>query len=187
MKGVKGVRSTDAKVREATGRTYDTWFKLLDKWGAKDKKHPQIARWLIEEQDVDGWWSQHLTVAYEQARGVRAPGQRADGKYAVSASKTVAVPVTKLFDAFKDETVRRRWMGRNRFDVRTTRPRKSINATWKDGSTRLTIWFESKGRGKSHVALAHEKLTSPKEAAELKEFWRTKLIGLKELLEKSAN
>ena len=39
--------------------------------------------------------------SYERARGLRAPGEHADG-FAVTASKTVGVPVERLFDAFVD-------------------------------------------------------------------------------------
>ena len=43
--------------------------------------------------------AQAIAVSYERARGMRAVGERADG-FAVSASRTVAAPVERLFDAF---------------------------------------------------------------------------------------
>ena len=74
-KTISGVRKSEKSVHDKTGRTWDEWFKLLDKWGAKQKKHGEIARWLVEEHQVDGWWAQSITGAYEQDRGIRAPGQ----------------------------------------------------------------------------------------------------------------
>jgi hypothetical protein len=180
---ISRTRPNDESVLENTGRTWDEWFALLDEWGATDKKHPAIARWLSAEQGVDGWWAQSVTVAYEQERGMRAPGQRPDGTYSVTASKTVAVPVEALFEAFHDESVRGRWLGESELTVRTARPGKSMTAAWEDGSTRVTIGFDAKGEGKSQVALAHEKIDSAGRADELKAFWRDRMNALKELLE----
>ena len=181
--GVSGIRTSEAALLENTGRTWTQWFKLLDKWGAKNKKHSEIARYLLEDQGVDGWWAQTVTVAYEQERGMRAPGQRADGTYGVSASKTIDVPVKTLFEAFENPAARKRWLGGKKITIMTVRPDKSMTAAWEEGPTRLGVGFTSKGRGRSQVALAHEKIAGAKEAGELKAFWRDRLDRLKELLE----
>ena len=49
---------------------------MLDGWEAASRSHTEIARWLREEHGVDGWYSQSITVGYERARGLRAPGER---------------------------------------------------------------------------------------------------------------
>ncbi len=180
---ISPVRSSDESVLKNTGRTWDEWFKWLDKSGARNKKHSEIVRWISEEHDVDGWWVQQVTVAYEQDRGMRAPGQRADGTYNVTASKTVEVPVERLFEAFQDRGLRRRWLGDFELGIRTTRPGKSMTAAWEDGSTRLSVGFYAKGDAKSQVALAHERIADPQQADELKAFWRERMSMLKDLLE----
>lgn len=80
----------DEKIRTATGKGPSAWFDLLDQAGADAWTHARIARWLVAEHAMDGWWAQSVTVRYEQARGLRAPGQQADGTFSVSSSKTVA-------------------------------------------------------------------------------------------------
>jgi hypothetical protein len=82
----------DETVVAATGRGWQAWFEALDAWEAATRSHTEIARWLREEQGVEGWYSQSITVGYERARGLRAPGERPDG-FAVGASRTIAVPV----------------------------------------------------------------------------------------------
>lgn len=181
-KTVARTKTSDETLEKNTGKTWSAWLLLLDRWGAKNKKHGEIAGWLSEEHGVDGWWAQHLTVAYEQERGMRAPGQRADGKFSVSASKTVAVDVASLFDAFLDGSKRERWLGEHDLNVRTSRSGKSMTADW-EGSTRLAIGFQAKGDNKSQVALAHEKITTAQEADELKMFWKKRMLLLKKLLE----
>ncbi|MCD2442810.1 DUF4287 domain-containing protein [Agromyces sp. SYSU K20354] len=89
----------DDAVRAATGRGRDEWFGLLDAAGAAGWKHRDIATWLVGEQRVDPWWSQNITVAYEQARGIRRPGQRQDGTFEASVTRTVALEKTEALRA----------------------------------------------------------------------------------------
>jgi uncharacterized protein DUF4287 len=174
---------SDAVVQANTGKTWDEWFSVLDQWGAAERPHPEIARWVSEEHGVGGWWAQGVTVAYEQARGLRAPGQRRGGQFEVNASKTVAVPVERLYQAFADDRLRERWLPGGRFEVRTARASKSIRANWGDGSTRLVVNFTARGEAKSEVALVHERIPDAATAEELKPWWRARMADLKRLLE----
>jgi hypothetical protein len=174
---------SDEVIRANTGRVWDEWFALLDAWGGAQRPHPEIARWLVEEHGVGGWWAQGVTVAYEQARGLRDPGQRRGGLYEVNASKTVAVPVERLYEAFADPALRERWLPGAAFEVRTARPGKSIRANWEDGSTRLVIAFTARGEHKSQVALTHERVPDAATADKLKAWWRERVAALKQVLE----
>ncbi|HEY1104861.1 MAG TPA: DUF4287 domain-containing protein, partial [Agromyces sp.] len=64
----------DDAVQAATGRPRDEWFELLDAADAATWTHKDVATWLVAEHRVDPWWAQSVTVAYEQARGIRRPG-----------------------------------------------------------------------------------------------------------------
>ena len=174
---------SDEVLAANTGRAWDDWFALLDAWGAAERPHPEIARWLVEEHQVGGWWAQGVTVGYEQARGLRAPGQRRGGLFEVNASKTVAVPVDRLYAAFADPALRERWLPGAAVEVRTARPAKSLRANWEDGSTRLVVAFTARGDAKSQVALVHERVPDAGTADKLKAFWRERMAALKELLE----
>jgi hypothetical protein len=79
----------DDAVGAATGRPREEWFALLDEAGAEQLTHQQIATRLANVHGVDAWWAQNVTVAYEQARGIRRPGQRQDGTYEASVTRTV--------------------------------------------------------------------------------------------------
>lgn len=100
--GSSGEGVGDAKVLEVTGRGREEWFGILDEAGAATWTHPEIAAWLAADQGVDPWWSQHLTVAYEQARGIRSPGQRQDGLFEASVSRTVPLDAVGALDALAD-------------------------------------------------------------------------------------
>jgi hypothetical protein len=117
--------SSEEALRANTGRGWSEWFALLDDWGATGRSHTEIARWLVEEQKVHGWWAQSIAVTYEQARGMRIPGQGPDGFFTASASKTIAVPALKAFEAFADDALRERWLPGAMLTVTTNPTRDS--------------------------------------------------------------
>ena len=172
----------EERVVEATGRGWQAWFELLDGWEAATRSHTEIARWLREEHGVDGWYSQSITVGYERARGLRAPGERPDG-FAAGASRTIAVPVERLFEAFADETRRERWLPGAELRVRTATAPRTARYDWEDGSTRVIVGFDGVGEAKSRVALSHERLPDADAADEMKAWWRERLTALKSQLE----
>jgi hypothetical protein len=172
--------TSEAALREATGRGWEEWLALLDEWGAASRPHREIARWLREEHGVAGWWAQSITVGFERARGLRAPGQRPDG-FSATASKTVAVPVERLFEAFEEE--RGRWLPTAEMRLRTATAPRSARYDWEDGSTRVVVGFEALAAEKSRVALEHARLPDAETAAEMKAWWRERLAALKSLLE----
>ncbi|MGC5023070.1 hypothetical protein [Micromonospora sp. DT47] len=176
-------RISDPLLRERTGRGWDEWFALLDEWGAVRRTHTETARWLVTAHDVPGWWAQALTVGYEQARGLRSPGQRRGGGWEATGSRTVAVPVHRLFAAFADGELRRRWLPDVDLRVRTATAPKSFRADWDGGPTRIVVGFTPKGDAKAQVAVVHEKLADAEEAVRLKQWWRERLAALKQLLE----
>ena len=177
-----GPRVSDEAVTSATGRRWDDWFAVLDDWGATERSHKDIARWLMEEHGVAGWWAQSITVNYEIARRMRAPGQRPDG-WEIGASKTVAVPVERLYQAFADEAQRERWLPGAELRLRTATPPKTARYDWEDGSTRVVVLFEAKGDAKSVIFLGHQKLPDADTADAMKAYWRERVGALKELLE----
>lgn len=176
-------RISDAKLVDATGKTWDGWFSILDRWGAKNRTHAEIAAFLVEQHEVPGWWAQTIAVWYERARGMRLKHQKSDGSFSVSASKTIAVPVKTLYDAFVDPAQRKRWLKDGKLRMRTARPPRGARFDWDGSPTRVIVDFDGKGPQKSVVSLAHEKLPDAAEAEAAKAAWRRRLADLKSHLE----
>lgn len=167
----------DAAVQAKTGRDWTEWFTLLDAEGAANMTHRQIAAALSDRHGLSGWWSQMVTVAYEQARGRREPHQTSRG-YQVGVSKTVPVNVDALFTAWEDDASRRQWLGDESITIRrATRP-KSMRVTWSDGQTNVDVSFWDKGPAKSTVQVQHSKLADRKEVEAKRTFWRAALARL---------
>ena len=72
----------------------------MDRIAAKDLDHKAIALNVYEELDgtIDqlGWWTQAVTVAYEQYIGRRIPGQRPDGTFQTSVSRSTTFGMDEL-------------------------------------------------------------------------------------------
>jgi hypothetical protein len=177
--------TSDERIRRRTGRGWEEWFDLLDDWGATERPHREIARWVADQLGIEPlvWDAQAITSSYEHARGLRAVGETEEG-FAASATRTVAVPVERLFDAVVDESRRRSWLPDGELSERTaTRPR-SARFDWGDGTTRVVVVFESKGEEKSTMALQHVRLPDGDEAERMKAYWRERVTALKEELER---
>jgi len=169
-------------VQAKTGKTWAQWLKLLDAAGAKKMSHRDIAAHLHRKHKLSGWWSQMVTVGYEQARGLREQYQVPSG-YQAHASKTVNAPLAALFEAWADEQERANWLGRHRLTIRKATPRKSMRITWEDGSTSVEVNFYARGKSKSQVALEHRKLAAAADVPRMKAFWSKALDALKACLE----
>jgi hypothetical protein len=172
---------SDEKLKAKTGCTWERWVYALDRKGAAKMSHTDIARLVNEKYKVDGWWSQTVTVGYERIKGLRARGQRRDGSYEANKSRTFNVPVTELFDAWADQSVRRRWLKGESVKVRTSTSPKSIRLGWSDGGI-IAVGFAAKGKSKSSVALAHTRLPDKATADHFKQYWSDRLDALGEIL-----
>jgi hypothetical protein len=173
--------TSDEKIRQRTGRGWEQWFELLDRWGAAGRTHRETARMVAAKQGAEplAWNVQTVVASYERARRIRVVGQKDDG-FAITASKTIAVPVERLYDAFvdaseQDERLRRRT---------ATKPR-SARFDWGDADARVNVTFLAKGESKSTIAVEHRRLNDAGEAEQMKTYWRQQISVLKDALEGS--
>lgn len=173
---------SDEAIRKATGKGWQEWFAILDAWGGTSHTHGEMTAYLSREHGVPGWWTQSVTVGYERARGMRAVHQRLDGFFEVSVSKTVPVSVTRLYDSFTKPRKRARWLEAGTLKVRTAQPGKLARFDFRDGETRVVVFFMAKGRGKSSVAVAHQRLPDAAAVEKMRAFWKERLADLAEVL-----
>jgi hypothetical protein len=169
-------------VLKATGKDWDQWLAILDRAGAKKMSHKDIALYLSRRCAVPNWWSQMVTVGYEQARGLRDVYQHADG-YAANASRTIDVSLERLYGAWSDPRTRARWLPRAPLEVRRSIAGKSIRMAWKSGGSRVIVNFAGKGPAKSSVYVEHGKLASSAAVTRQKTYWAAALARLKAVLE----
>ena len=172
----------DAAVRKNTGKGWKEWLRILDDWGARDRKHGDIATHLMEEQGVPGWWAQTITIGYERSRGMRAKYQTLGGSFQVSVSKTFPFGVGKLFKLFAEAPQRNEWLEKGTLKIRTTQKGKSARFDFRDGTSRVVAFFDPKDRSKTTVTVQHERLASAREVEEMRAMWKANLTDLAKVL-----
>ncbi len=172
---------SDEAVKKATGKTWKQWISALDKAGCRKLEHKEIAVIVSEKFGAGDWWSQMVTVGYEQGTGKRAKHEKPGG-FEISRTKVIAAPVSAVYQAWLKPASRSRWLSKS-VTIRTSTANKSMRLNWSDGVQRLSVEFYAKGPGKSQVAVQHGKLPSAAAAEKAKTFWGTALTKLKTTLE----
>jgi hypothetical protein len=173
--------TSDEAVQAKTGRTWDEWVAALDDAGARGRTHREIVALLSERFDVGPWWRQMVAVGYERATGARAPHQTTSG-YQVGGSRTVAVPVGRLWRAWTDARTRARWLPDATFTVRKATEPKSLRITWGDGSD-LQVNFYPKGDEKSVVQVDQRRLPDAAAVERMRAYWRERLDRMRAVVE----
>jgi uncharacterized protein YndB with AHSA1/START domain len=175
---------SDSALKKKTGCTWARWVKALDYYGAAKMTHRDIVSLVAEKYEVDSWWAQTVTVGYERIKGLRARGQRRDGRYDATKSRTFKVPLETLFAAWADARIRRRWLTGAETKVRKTAAAKSIRLDWTDGNDRgiVAVGFTAKGATKSAVALSQNGFGDRESAARRKQYWTARLDALEDVL-----
>ena len=170
---------SDAAVKNATGCTWERWVKALDKAGAAEKSHREIAK-LVAFFGTPSWWTQMVTVGYERIRGLRAKGQQRGGGYRLTKSHTVNAPLAQVFAAFADPRRRRRWLDTTA-TIKSVSPKKRVHLAWDDGTSAI-VGFYARGAGKSLVAVEHDKFNDKASADAMKKSWGLSLERLSAVL-----
>jgi uncharacterized protein YndB with AHSA1/START domain len=197
----QGVR--DETLAEKTGKTREEWNAILDAFDCRAKGHKATAKFLEDEHGVGPWYAQSITVDYERARGIREVGQRSGGKFAVNITRTISVPVERVWQAWADASEVSKWFTTSaKQDFREGGaydngdgdkgvykkivPLERLQFTWENekhcpGSL-VIVEFMAKG-AKTTVAITHEKLPDKAGSEEMKKGWTWALTSLKSYLE----
>lgn len=187
-----------------TGKSSKEWFEILDEWGATRRTHKEIARYLADNWKVSPWWSQTITVRYEQDRGLRSPGQRSDGYFAVSIRRTIRTKPSKGWRALIKPQELRQWFfkhfGPEDEFVEMLSNRSSsqdrffvfnepthLGFTWKHSALApesiVDFTVENKAEDRVLLTLEHGKIALQKDYLDLRSRWEKAMDALKLHLE----
>ena len=166
-------------IEKATNKSWQEWLTWLNSMGAEKLNHTRIAELVYTNLsggkiDSPSWWAQGITVAYEQSIGRRMPGQKGNGTFEVSVSKTfegqregVFVQCLNLLNGaqeFNSEIAK---------NARTnTTPVRSYWRCELAGGGKVTWAVEQKLPNKVWLVINHTNLATAEEAAKWKVFWK---------------
>ena len=173
-------RVSDEAVQRATGRGWAEWCRLLDAEGARDLAHQEIATLVHQKFNTAPWWSQTVTVGYEQIRGLRVLHQKGKA-FEISRSKTITAPIARVYRAWTSAAERKRWLVDPGIAVTKMNANRSVRFGWVDGKTRAEAYFVDKG-DRTAVTVAHFKLENARAAGKMKVYWGNQLENLAALV-----
>jgi hypothetical protein len=166
---------------EKTGKSWQGWLDFLDGIGARDLSHKEIALSVLGTGQASRWWAQGIAVAYEQHIGRRQPGQRPNGGYEVSVSKTVSGSPEEalgLWSAIAEglsdaDGVAFAGQGETSASEKWRYWRRALA----DG-TRVGATIGEKPGGKATIAVTHEKLADEAAVTRWRGYWKSVMAVL---------
>lgn len=163
-----------------SGIPWNKWLEFLEPH--KNLDHTAMAKVVLEHINKHGeskspeWWAQGVTVAFEQHIGRRGIGERCNGKYSVTCSKTLTGTMDQVLERLVAAGA-----GRDEFAGVPVdgEPTTSATEKWRyyriklaDGA-RVSINVQTKPAGnKSTVAVNHDNLDDNSRIAEIKTWWK---------------
>jgi uncharacterized protein YndB with AHSA1/START domain len=192
-------RISDERVKAKTGKTWGEWIATIEEHGYGSLGRKGISSELERTHRVDPWWAHAISIEYQYARGLHHPSQR----YAVTVSRTIAVDPKRVFAAWSEPAGLNAWFtsgaeqefhvgGRYRNgdgdfgEFLVIVPNKSIRFTWNSKhhqpGSEVGIRISPVEEG-SRIELHHEKLSSEKDANDLRDGWSWALDSLCSYLE----
>ncbi|HMS54414.1 MAG TPA: SRPBCC domain-containing protein [Fimbriimonadaceae bacterium] len=198
------------RVAEATGKSRDEWFEILRTLDVGTIGHTVAASILVNDYGVGSWWSQQIVIDFEQAEGLRKPGQRSGGKFAVNVSRTLNRPIEECLALIASPDGWNKWFTHDaEIDLRegghyrtgdgdkgrvlrvpviapanSYGERARFEFTWEHPrhtpGSRVAIQLIEKGPDKIQVALTHDRIAFEEEMLDLKAGWTTALDQLRD-------
>ena len=161
-------------IEDATGASWIDWCAFLDKAGAAKLDHNAIVKKTRTFREISGWWAQGVAVAYEQHIGRRKPGQRSDGLFNASVSRTIHMSQQAAFKSWCDFASGLDEIGGQVIagtpTTSTTPKRQYWRCKFDDGSS-ASVGFEPKGAEKVLIGIEHQKLGRESLIADRKSAW----------------
>jgi uncharacterized protein YdhG (YjbR/CyaY superfamily) len=166
---------TDKAVETATGKGWNEWFTILGQKTDDSFSHKDIAKLLMDQYQVDGWWAQSITVEYERHLGKRQVGQVKDGTFQTAVSKTLPGDLDQVFslwlNAVRDVKEFNSILPAGEPSISKTEKWRYWRVDLADGS-KVTITVGKKSEEKSILTFSNEKLNNQDAIEQWKEFWK---------------
>jgi len=171
-------RISDEAVKKSTGRIWKDWFTLLNGAAAKKMEHKEIAKLLYEKYGLSGWWSQMVTVQYEQDVKGRKKHETFKG-FQISKSITIPFSVNRIFNSVNIISKRKAWLNDPDFKITGSAKNKIIRGKWIDAKSNIEFRFYPKDKSKTQLVVQQSKIRTSGEAEKMKKYWVRQLNNFK--------
>jgi len=161
------------QIEKKFGKPWKYWMDYMKSINARELTHTEIAK-RVNEKINDSWWAQTITVAYEQKSGRRKPGQRADGTYEASVTKSIDEDPAKLAEKWSEFAKDNKQLQAKMKDKPQISKTQKSNL-WKaelENSNKATVAFEKMKNGKTQMAVMQKNIKKEAELEKSKKFWK---------------
>ncbi|MGI9449845.1 MAG: hypothetical protein ACR2QH_04250 [Geminicoccaceae bacterium] len=161
-------------IEEATDASWQEWCAFLDGQRAAQLDHNAIVKKARTFKKISGWWAQSIAVAYEQHIGRRKPGQRSDGLFNVSISRTIKALPEPAYASWCSFAASLSEVDGQLLAAEPTTSATPKRLYWRckfEGGSRAIVSFESKGAERVLIAIEHQKIALETQTAEKKRAW----------------
>lgn len=169
---------SDDAIRSGTGKGWDEWCDLIDRFPGRTEGHTAIATHVRDDLGVDAWWSQGVTVGYERITGLRLPHQMADGTFTANKSGTVTVDADELRQLLLDDDQRTHLFPDVPTELKSKPSSKSIRFAIGPGVAAISV--DARTAGRSKVTIQHSRLPAFDDVEEWKFYWSDWLVAIDE-------
>lgn len=165
---------SEARIKEATGKTWSEWLTLFKSFKADQLTHKDIVKTLSKKTEVDGWWLQMVTVKYEQEIGRREKGQESNGSYTMGVGNVVDGELDDVFAKWLDAVE-----GKQSFNSESVEDMSnSSSEKWRywranfANGTKAVVGLHQQKPGKVGFGIDQQKCITKDQAIEWKTYWR---------------
>ena len=198
-----GETKNNAAIINATGRSKEEWFEIVESKNPAEMTHKEIAAWLQNEYQLSFWWSQEITVLYEKHAGRRKTGQTQDSGFQIGVSKTFNIPAVKLWELITSragfelisgdklpvsnitETIQKS-PAQIEYQITTLRKDSHIRMKWRvpewKSHSILQVRVTGKGVSKAVLTFHQEKLDNEAVRSSMKQYWQKQIIQFEKLI-----
>lgn len=181
---------SEETIQRETGRSWNEWVSAIDAGPGRGAGHTAIATWVRDDQQIDAWWAQGVTVGYERITGLRLPGQMPDGTFTISRSRTLDLDLEAFRAALWDESDRAELFPGFTVTARSRPGTKAPRFALADGEDGRALGVLQVSmdpvKDRTRIVMTHEKLPSLEAGETWQGFWAEWLTALAEASEQGS-
>lgn len=161
-------------IQEATNTSWKEWCSLFDVAGGAALSHSEIVKLAMHSKPISHWWAQSVAVAYEQHIGRRKPGQKSDGLFSASVSRTIKGSRETVHQAWCDFASKLTSIDGDKIVHPASTSATPKRLYWRcnlSDTSAAVVGIEDKAGSKVVIGVQHNKLKREAQIADKKRAW----------------
>jgi uncharacterized protein YndB with AHSA1/START domain len=183
-------------VEKHTAKNWDEWIAVLEKAGARNLEHREIAALLKKKYKLTEWWQHAVAWGFEVHIGRKVEGRNAKGRWSLTATKSLPVGAKKVWAYMVSGEGQARWLRpldaisialKETFEtedgffgeIRTMRKGERVRFSWNDVEwdrhSYVQMFIVKRPGEKCLLAFMHTELPDSRSRDQLRARWKASL------------